>query len=120
VPLKHAIFNIQRVLLLLQSLQTDDDCLLAEALADHLHQPVRESLVPGLNAALKLAHPSLLGVFLSGSGPSIVALARERCLGEVERLLSESYRSSGVPFQTSILEVHGSSAPVASAVMNCS
>jgi hypothetical protein len=47
-------------------------------------------------------------------------LARERCLEEVERLLSESYRSAGVPFQTSIVDVHASSVPLASAVISCS
>ncbi|HZZ16167.1 MAG TPA: homoserine kinase [Candidatus Sulfotelmatobacter sp.] len=120
VPLKDAISNMQRLLLLLQSLQSDDDSSLREALADRLHQPMRESLVPGLTAALKLSHPSLLGVFLSGSGPSIVALARKRCLREVERLLSDSYRSSGVPFQISMLDVHASSVSLPSAGISCS
>jgi homoserine kinase len=120
VPLKDAISNMQRLLLLLQSLQSDDDSSLREALADRLHQPMRESLVPGLTAALKLSHPSLLGVFLSGSGPSIVALARKRCLREVERLLSDSYRSSGVPFQISMLDVHASSVSLPAGGISCS
>jgi homoserine kinase len=108
VPLKDAVANMQRVLLLLQALQSGDDSLLGEALADRLHQPARESLVPGLNAALSLAHPDLLGAFLSGSGPSIVALARER-LGEIEEMLAQSYRPSGIPFRTSVLRVHNPS-----------
>jgi len=42
---------------------------------DRLHQPRRESLVPGLAEALALPQmPGLLGVALSGAGPSIVAL----------------------------------------------
>jgi homoserine kinase len=42
---------------------------------DRLHQPQRESLVPGLAAALALPRtPGLLGIALSGAGPSIVAL----------------------------------------------
>jgi homoserine kinase len=108
VPLKDAVANMQRVLLLLQALQSGDDSLLGEALTDRLHQPARESLVPGLNAALSLAHPDLLGAFLSGSGPSIVALARER-LGEIEEMLAQSYRPSGIPFRTSVLRVHNPS-----------
>jgi homoserine kinase len=105
VPLKDAVANMQRVLLLLQALQSGDDSLLQEALADRLHQPARESLVPGLHAALSLAHPELLGAFLSGSGPSIVALARARS-GEIEEMLAQSYRPLGIPFRTSILRVH--------------
>ena len=109
VPLKDAVANMQRVLLLLQALQTGDDSLLAEALTDRLHQPARESLVPGLKRALSLEHPDLLGAFLSGSGPSIVALARER-LGEIEEMLAQSYRPLGIPFRTSVLRVHNPSA----------
>ena len=42
---------------------------------DRLHQPQRESLVPGLAEALALPRmPGLLGLALSGAGPSIVAL----------------------------------------------
>ncbi len=108
VLLKDAVANMQRVLFLLQALQTRDDALLTEALSDRLHQPARESLVPGLNAALRLSHPDLLGVFLSGSGPSIVALARENSC-EIEELMAESYRPLGIPFRTSILRVHSPS-----------
>jgi homoserine kinase len=45
---------------------------------DRLHQPQRESLVPGLAEALALPHmPGLLGVALSGAGPSIIALVND-------------------------------------------
>ena len=108
VPLKDAVANMQRVLLLVQALQNGDDSLLAEALADRLHQPTREPLVPGLKTALKLSHPDLLGIFLGGSGPSIVALAREKS-SEIEELLAQSYRPLGIPFRTSILRVHNPS-----------
>ena len=116
VLLKDAVANMQRVLLLLQALQSGDDSLLAEALADRLYQPARESIVPGLNAALSIEHPDLIGVFLSGSGPSIVALARER-LAEIEELLARSYRPLGIPFRTSILRVHNPSSTIVAPVL---
>ncbi len=47
--------------------------LVSLALADRLHQPYRAPLVPGLAEALELSLPGLLGVALSGAGPSIVA-----------------------------------------------
>jgi homoserine kinase len=105
VSLKDAVSNMQRVLLLMQAIQNEEDSLLAEALCDRLHQPARELLVPGLKTALGLSHPNLLGVFLSGSGPSIVALARDAC-EEVAQLLADSYRPLGIPFRTSILNAH--------------
>lgn len=119
VALKDAVANLQRVLLLIQAVQTGNDSVLLEALGDRLHQPARELLVPGLKAALKLSHPNLLGVFLSGSGPSIVALARQRC-EEIEDLLAECYRPLGIPFRTAILSVYSALAAPYSAMVSCS
>ena len=119
VALQTAIANMQRALLLVQSIQSGDDSLLKEALCDGLHQPARESLVPGLNAALKLSHPDLLGVFLGGSGPSVVALARKRC-HEIVSLLEDSYRPLGIPFRTSVLRVHNPINAPFSAAICCS
>lgn len=68
-----AIFNVQRTALLLQAIAAGRFDLLREALRDRLHQPYRASLVPGLAQALAFEHPALLGVFLSGAGPSIAA-----------------------------------------------
>lgn len=102
-----AIFNLQRVVMLLQSLQSGDFSLFHEALRDRWHQPYRQRLVPGLERALALEHPDLLGVCLSGAGPSIVAFA-ERNLAEVEQLLAESYRPLGIPFVVRTLRVHQS------------
>jgi homoserine kinase len=100
-----AIFNLQRVALLLQVLQSRDYSLLREALQDRLHQPFRLGLVPGLERALALEHPDLLGVCLSGAGPSIVALA-ERNLSDVEELLATAFQSTGIPFAIRRLSVH--------------
>lgn len=100
-----AVFNLQRVALLLQSLRTGQFALLREALRDRLHQPFREHLVPGLDRALGLDHPDLLGVCLSGAGPSVVAFA-ERNLEAVENLLSETIRSTGLDFTVRRLRAH--------------
>ncbi len=76
-----AIYNVQRVAFLLEALRTSNFALLREALNDRLHQPYRASIVPGLKEALELRHPSLLGVCLSGAGPSVVALAQAESRG---------------------------------------
>jgi homoserine kinase len=100
-----AIFNVQRVAFLLEALRTNDFALLREALEDRLHQPYRASIVPGLKEALELRHPSLLGVCLSGAGPSIVAMAQQN-LDEVSALLSEIYIRKSIPFHIQTLQVH--------------
>ena len=102
-----AVFNLQRVVLLLRSLQSEDFSLLRVALADRLHQPWREKIVPRLAAVLKLEHRDLLGVCLSGSGPSVVALAKTN-LWEVGELLASVYRQSNIDYNLRILQAHQS------------
>jgi homoserine kinase len=100
-----AVFNVQRVTLFMQALGTRDFDLVRHALEDRLHQPYRSALVPGLEEALALEHPSLLGVFLSGAGPSIAALS----LGDtrpVEELLARVYRALGSRCTIRPLAVH--------------
>jgi homoserine kinase len=105
VPREDAVFNLQRVALLLQALQSGNFSLLREALQDRIHQPFRQRLVPGLQRALALEHPDLLGVCLSGAGPSVVAMA-ERNLGEIQELLESAFRSEGICFTVRRLRAH--------------
>lgn len=70
-----AVHNLQRTALFTAALAQQRYDLLWEAMRDRMHQPQRESLVPGLAEALALPRmQGLLGVALSGAGPSIVAL----------------------------------------------
>jgi len=70
-----AVHNLQRTALFVSALAERRYDLLWEAMRDRLHQPHRESLVPGLREALTLPRiQGLLGIALSGAGPSIVAL----------------------------------------------
>ena len=71
IPMKDAVFNLQRALLLVRALESGRYDDLREALRDRWHQPARQSSVPGLAEALALDHPAVLGVCLSGAGPSI-------------------------------------------------
>lgn len=104
-----AVFNAQRVALLFQALQTGDYRLLKEALRDRWHQPFRGPLVPGLQKALELEHPDLLGVCLSGAGPSLVALAQHNH-SAIAALLEEAYAPLRIPFTTRILRAHPAAA----------
>jgi homoserine kinase len=99
------VFNLQRVALLLQSLQSGDFSLLKHAMRDRVHQPARRKVVPGLAQALELEHPDLLGVCLSGSGPSLVAIA-ERSHREIGELLASVYQHSGIGYRIRILQAH--------------
>jgi homoserine kinase len=70
-----AVHNLQRTALFTAALAQQKYDLFWEAMCDQLHQPQRESLVPGLAEALALPQmEGLLGIALSGAGPSILAL----------------------------------------------
>src|SRR6185437_5766914 len=74
-----AVHNLQRTALFTAAIAQQHYDLLWDAMKDQLHQPQRESLVPGLAEALALPRmPGLLGVALSGAGPSVMALATGR------------------------------------------
>src|SRR5579872_1604295 len=105
VSREDAVFNAQRVALLLQAVHTRQYSLFKEALCDRWHQSFRYPLVPGLEKALALEHPDLLGVCLSGAGPSIVALG-ERNLFRIAKVLSGCYAPLGIPYQVRILRAH--------------
>ena len=73
------IFNIQRAALLIAALSVGSISAFPTALEDRLHQPYRAKLVPGLEEALKLRAPGLLGCTLSGAGPSILVFYERGC-----------------------------------------
>ncbi|HUB78987.1 MAG TPA: homoserine kinase [Bryobacteraceae bacterium] len=104
VPLASAVSNVQRVAILLEALRSRKYAVLAEAFHDCLHQPSRRGIVPGLDRLLALRHPDVLGVFLSGSGPSLAAAAT-RNLPAVAEWIAGTFRESGVKCQTRILRV---------------
>jgi len=73
-----AVHNLQRTALFTAALAQRRYELLWEAMRDRTHQPYRESLVPGVAEALALPGMNgLLGLALSGAGPSIVALVND-------------------------------------------
>lgn len=77
------MYNLQRITLLPVALSQSppDPELIYEAMRDKIHQPYRKGLIPGLTTVLgsisPKTHPGLLGICLSGAGPTILALITE-------------------------------------------
>ena len=71
-----AVFNLQRLALLLGALFHADRALLRDAMADRLHEAERLGLVPGLAQARERlgAEPGCLAALVSGSGPTLLGL----------------------------------------------
>lgn len=94
---RDAVFNLQRSALFAAALAERRYDLLWEATQDRLHQQKRSALVPGLAAALATPRmPSLLGLALSGAGPSVVALAQDQ-FEEIGKAIAEGFEQHGVP-----------------------
>jgi homoserine kinase len=96
VPRADAVFNVQRVALLLAALQTRRRDALPAALDDRLHQPYRRALFPWLSAVADAARGAgALGCVLSGAGPALLALVADD--GEtVARAMERALRAAGV------------------------
>lgn len=104
VPHGDAVFNVQRVALLLEAVRRADADLMRAALADRLHQPYRAPLVPGLAEATAWSDAALLGVALSGAGPSLAAFVTDAGAGTIERF-EALYRRLGLAATVRLLEV---------------
>ena len=74
-----AVSNVQNSMLLLAAFVQGRRDLLAAALEDRMHQPYRAPLCPLLPALQELAAgtPGILGVALSGAGPSVLIFLDE-------------------------------------------
>jgi len=100
-----AVFNVQRTALLLQAVHTGNLDAIGAALDDRLHQPYRAALVPGLAEALAFRHPTVLGAFLSGAGPSIGAFVLDDA-GAAERFFTDLFARQGLACAVRTLDVH--------------
>lgn len=77
IPLKDAVFNASRAALLTASMITGDMDNLALATDDRLHQPYRMSLIPHMKEIFdKAMIYGAKGVFLSGAGPTLMAIVK--------------------------------------------
>jgi homoserine kinase len=98
------IFNGSRTALMVAALYQKRYDLLAEAMDDRLHQPYRAALVPGMTEAIAAGYAAnALGVALSGSGPSLIALTQHET-SAVAAALSDAFVCQGIACETRILQ----------------
>jgi homoserine kinase len=108
-----AVYNLQRAALFGAALEAGAYELLWEAMQDRLHQVHRQSLVKGLADALATPkRPGLVGLALSGSGPSIVALASDNFAG-IGEAIAKSFRRQDVQATVRLLEVDNEGVKIA-------
>ena len=105
VTREDAVYNVQRSALLLAALEEERFDLLWDALQDRLHQYCRESLIPGLGDILRMpCAPGLLGIALSGAGPSFIALATDH-FDEIGKSVARRFERQSLASTIRILDV---------------
>ncbi len=110
VPREDAVFNVQRVALLLAALQAALPAALSVALEDRLHQPYRLKLFPWMPAVATAARAAgALGCVLSGAGPSLLAVVAGDG-GAVGRAMEDALSRAGVRGNARTLDVDSAGA----------
>jgi len=105
VPRDDAVENLQRSALFVAAIEARRYDLIWDAMQDRLHQSYRQKLIPGLAEILTMAQmPGLLGVALSGAGPSVVALATAG-FDEIGKAIAARFENAGVASTIRFLEV---------------
>lgn len=107
-----AVFNIQNSMLLLASLFQGNHELIRSSLEDRIHQPYRADLCPLLPALQKLpAGSGVLGVVLSGAGPSVLMFLDPKIRPEKTKARVKDYLAArkldAEPVITSIARLGG-------------
>lgn len=105
VQFSDAVHNLQRSALLIAALEERRFELLWDALQDRLHQASRKHLIPGLAEILEMPRQvGLLGVALSGAGPSVVALATDH-VDKIGKSIATHFERNGLRTTIRCLEV---------------
>ena len=104
------VFNLQRLAVLTTALARSppDEYLIFQAMQDRVHQPYRKHLIPGLPRILASVtpqtHSGLLGICLSGAGPTILALALNNQQA-IAQTICDEFKKENITCQVQFLEV---------------
>ncbi|PKB68879.1 MAG: homoserine kinase [SAR202 cluster bacterium Io17-Chloro-G4] len=96
VSVADAVHNMSRTALLVAGMSTNKPEYFGVATEDRLHQPYRQSLFPAMKLLFRAAlDAGALGAFLSGSGSTVLALAKGREM-TVAYEMAEAAKQAGV------------------------
>lgn len=101
-----AVYNAAHLGLLIRGLATQQIDWLHKALSDRLHQPYRETLIPGYNAVKSAAlEAGAYGLVISGAGPTLLALAPQEKAEAVASATVQTWQSQGIKAEAKALEL---------------
>jgi homoserine kinase len=92
-----AIFNTAHLGLLMKGLETGRTDWLQAALLDRLHQPYRQSLIPGFDEVRQAALAAgAMGLVISGAGPTLLALGTPDTAAAIATQMQGAWQSLGI------------------------
>lgn len=110
--LSDAAFNAKRCAMFIEALYSKDAELMKAALKDKLHQPYRSRLVTGFDEIVNELSDldNVLGVVLSGSGPSIAIISQNNNNEEIRKRVKSVWEPLGIKsdIKTFDIETQGS------------
>jgi len=106
VSLETSVRTSARLALLLAAFERRRYELLRTAMDDVLHQPFRKRLTPGMDSVISAAlSAGAFGAALSGSGPTVLALAPTAAAAAVGRAMTRAFSRHGLRSRARILRV---------------
>lgn len=105
IDIKDVVYNTSRVALLTAAFCTGDYSLLKKGMQDKIHQPYRGKMIPAMNDVLKAAvDAGAYGAYLSGSGPTIAALADNKDVEKIRKAMVQVWKKERVSVKAYILD----------------
>ncbi|HEV8285322.1 MAG TPA: homoserine kinase [Chitinophagaceae bacterium] len=108
VQLKNAIMQWGNIAGLVTGLLTNDYDLIGRSLEDVIIEPVRSILIPGFDEVkINAKEAGALGGGISGSGPSIFMLSKEKeTAKKVETIMKNVFQKIGVEYKTYVTTIN--------------
>jgi homoserine kinase len=104
IPIPDAVINLGALTLLLQGLRTGNGDLIADGMHDRIHEPYRWGLIQGGRSVREAAlEAGAWGCVISGAGPTLLALAPDRCAAAVGEAMVKRWEQEGVSSRAAVL-----------------
>ena len=108
IPLKNAIIQWGNIAGLVTGILKNDTELIGRSLEDHIIEPIRSKLIPGFDTLKqKCIETGALGGGISGSGPSIFMLSKNKNIADkVEKIMQDTYHFLGIEFHSYVSKIN--------------
>lgn len=109
-----AVYNLSRSALMTASLFSGKTENLRVAVQDKIHQPYRLGLIQDGDAVFRLSYElGSLGTYISGAGPTIIALIESESVAAFEKYALKNLENKGITgWRLSILDTDNQGATV--------